>query len=520
MTGSETAEGSWSARLPLVSMASVLLGFAALQLAAFLNAGVFEYPLDDVYIHLAVAEQIAAGGYGVNPGENASAASSLLYPLLLAMAPGSEVQRVLPLLWNLLALAASGWIWGRILVQAGYESWPRWVGLLLAGAVPLLLNMAGIAFTGMEQSLHVAASLAVILGMLVLLDEDRVTPLLLLGIVLGPAFRFEAMGVSLLGAALLVLRGRYALGLLFGLLALAVAGLFMGLLVALGMDPLPYSVQAKMGTIGDLGLRDRILVNFIVNFKFTAAWALLAALVIAPLMFLLVPGMVRSPRRLLLYAVMLALMAHLLVGKVGWMNRYESYILLSAMAGLLALAAQGGRGALLGALLPAAIVASSYVPDHVLRYPFATRTIDRQQAQMARFAKQVHAGPVAVNDLGWVSWGNPNYVLDLWGLGSKDAQDYRMNGGLEDWTDKLAGVHSVDLAMIYDDWLADHIGADWVRLGQLELTGSHYFAARPEVAFYATGPEAVPALRDELALWAEDLPEGASFTFSPEGPTE
>ena len=64
--------------LALVGALAALAGFAALQLAAFLIAGVFEYPLDDVYIHLAMAEGIVAGGYGVNPGEPASAASSTM----------------------------------------------------------------------------------------------------------------------------------------------------------------------------------------------------------------------------------------------------------------------------------------------------------------------------------------------------------------------------------------------------------------------------------------------------------
>ena len=62
------------ARVAQVSAASALLAFVALMAVAMARAGwVFEYPLDDVYIHMAMAEQIAAGGYGVNAGELASA---------------------------------------------------------------------------------------------------------------------------------------------------------------------------------------------------------------------------------------------------------------------------------------------------------------------------------------------------------------------------------------------------------------------------------------------------------------
>src|SRR5258708_2928117 len=50
------------------------------------NQGVFSYPLDDSYIHLAVAKNLAQSGvWGISGHEFASAASSILFPLLLAV---------------------------------------------------------------------------------------------------------------------------------------------------------------------------------------------------------------------------------------------------------------------------------------------------------------------------------------------------------------------------------------------------------------------------------------------------
>ena len=43
------------------------------------------YTLDDPYIHLAVAESILEGGYGINTGEYASPSSSILWPFLLTV---------------------------------------------------------------------------------------------------------------------------------------------------------------------------------------------------------------------------------------------------------------------------------------------------------------------------------------------------------------------------------------------------------------------------------------------------
>ena len=48
-----------ASRYPLWGMLAALAGLLALQAVAAWHAGVFEYPLDDVYIHLAMAEKIA-----------------------------------------------------------------------------------------------------------------------------------------------------------------------------------------------------------------------------------------------------------------------------------------------------------------------------------------------------------------------------------------------------------------------------------------------------------------------------
>ena len=62
-------------KLSWIAVLSACISFVGLQALAFAYAGVFEYPLDDVYIHLAMAEGISQGTYGVNPGVAASAAS-------------------------------------------------------------------------------------------------------------------------------------------------------------------------------------------------------------------------------------------------------------------------------------------------------------------------------------------------------------------------------------------------------------------------------------------------------------
>jgi len=53
-----------------------LLGLIAILV---LNKGTFTYTLDDPYIHLAVAEQIASGHYGINSTEFSAPCSSAIW---------------------------------------------------------------------------------------------------------------------------------------------------------------------------------------------------------------------------------------------------------------------------------------------------------------------------------------------------------------------------------------------------------------------------------------------------------
>ncbi len=65
-----------------VSLFAALLGLTFYQILVF-NGGHFTYALDDPYIGLAMAEELLHGNYGINPGEPASAVSTILSPLVM-----------------------------------------------------------------------------------------------------------------------------------------------------------------------------------------------------------------------------------------------------------------------------------------------------------------------------------------------------------------------------------------------------------------------------------------------------
>ena len=207
---SHILEDDTGAVLVRAGISGALLAFAGLVAVAMSRNGwVFEYPLDDVYIHLAMAEQIAQGGYGVNAGEFASAASSPIYPLFLTPFSGSSVQRWLPLVWSVVALATAAGLLSLAFSRAGLGR----TGVALAAAAPLALSMHVTAFSGMENMAHGAASLAVVLGLWRFVQTDRIGLFLILGILLASAFRLEGMALGMAAGGVVALLGRPRSGL-------------------------------------------------------------------------------------------------------------------------------------------------------------------------------------------------------------------------------------------------------------------------------------------------------------------
>ncbi|WP_172296964.1 hypothetical protein [Pseudoruegeria sp. HB172150] len=513
---------SSSRRMTLLSVSAALGYFVVLQMAAYLTAGGhFEYPLDDPYIHMAMAEQIVAGNYGINNGETVAAASSPVFPLLLLPLAGSPLQLYLPLLWNVVGLFVCAVLWARILWKAGYQG-PT--GLFLAAVGPFFLNMGGVAFSGMEHSLHVAASLSIVLGLLIFADDRRIGFALILGVLLAPAFRVEGLALALLASGAVAISGRWRAGIGLGLLAVLPVAVFAMFLMSLGLDPMPNSIRVKLSAVGP---EESGIVAYLAN-KAQQTWdketgRALILFVAVGLALLAVPDIRKSRRVIVLLTVTGAGMAHLLFGRFGWFDRYENYIMATMAAGLLAVSARPGvdkRNLMpVFAFLPAVISGTYYLQHAVIYYPSAPRDIRVQQGEVARLAKELLDEPVAVNDVGHVAWQNSNYVLDLAGLGNDEAAAYMFEKNQPDgWMDALTAKHGTVLAMVYDSWYEpEAMGEDWRQIGVLITEGPAYFLGDNGVAFYLTEGDADPApYLDAIREWKKDIPEGAYFRFEKE----
>jgi hypothetical protein len=134
--------------------------------------------------------------------------------------------------------------------------------------------------------------------------------------------------------------------------------------------------------------------------------------------------------------------------------------------------------------------------------------IYEQQYQMHRFAVEFFPQNVAVNDIGWVSYRNGRYVLDLWGLGSEEArQGARSNGRTTAFLRDITERNAVVYAMIYDSLFPGSTPPEWCRIAELET--SQVSAASGTVTFYLIDPSKEAEMARALQRFSSSLPTGA-----------
>lgn len=144
--------------------------------------------------------------------------------------------------------------------------------------------------------------------------------------------------------------------------------------------------------------------------------------------------------------------------------------------------------------------------------PIASNNIYEQQYQMHRFATEYYNKPLAVNDLGYVSYQNNNYVLDLWGLASMEA--LKMNDGNAKWIANIIQKNNIKFAMIYDNWFKNRPNY-WQKLGELRIGRMKVTPAEASVSFYAMDCESYTEIYPLIEAFSTTLPEGVVFEIAP-----
>jgi hypothetical protein len=515
----------------LAVIGALLLGLVLSILR--LNSGTFIYSMDDAYIDLALSDQIRHGNYGIEAGLHAAPASSILYPFLLAPASGTLLHPCLPLIINSLALFATLVIMWRLfahlhLAKDTFGIVAQAMALLL---LAIYLNLIGVVFTGFEHSLHIATVAACVYGLALFLDKGKMPAWLPAAIVLAPLLRFEGLALSFAALVVLALRGRWRTAVAtFALIVLLIGG-FSAFLVSMGLPPLPSSVLTKSAVAvnGINGAGASLFLSIGENTMRMVHHPIGVLMLLAALAALVrclreLPAWPwhRSSQALMALLLICLVGAHAVAGQFGWMNRYEDYAMFGTALIGICLMRETIRKVLmnkrdrLAILLLAFIVFSLICLPYILstwRVPLAANNIYEQQYQMHRFVNDFYRAPVAVNDLGLVSYHNPNFVLDLGGLASEKARILKArDAGAEEYKAFVAGS-GVHLVIIYDEWFEDQIPVSWIKVASMDLSRERISSAQAEVQFYATDAATASQLQSELQSFSKSLPSGVKLTI-------
>lgn len=484
------------------------------------------YTLDDPYIHLSLAENLLRGHYGVNLNEVASPSSSIIYPFLLAATLALGFGDTAPLVLNIVGALGGAWLLAGFLWDALHKSEDgkgSWVAYVTVPFLLLAVNGYALAFTGMEHTLHVFASLAIVAGLTRVSRDVPPRLALLVAIVAAPLLRFE--GFALSGAALLALAywGHWSRALLTGGVIAVVVGAYVALMASLGLPLLPSSVMVKSGTAQAVASSHYGAIFFEIFLSLKESLTDRQGVVLAIGVVLMLLGAAwnkdRPQARVVACVVAAAAIGHLLVGRWNWFSRYEIYIIASAISALLVVWAPQLSMASRRITTPGLMIFVSPLIGFTYAYvilltPFAAQNIYEQQYQMHRFAVDYFPEPVAVTDLGWVTYRNDNYVLDLWGLGNETARQlFNAEGRNPGPIQEMARNADVTFAMLYEEIFYEGLPDTWCQIAQLETIQKT--ASYATVEFYLIKPEQEAAMREAMDAFTPTLPGTATLTQYP-----
>ena len=420
----------------------MLVVFAALlTLAVYLArehaiAGAPGFPLDDSWIHLHFARNIAEGaGFSYNPGRPVAGSTAPLWTLLLA-----AVALVAgPSLLTAKAVGVATTISAALVLRRVGLAWGLGGPVALTAAV--LLVWSGPVVWGALSGMEVSLAALLVSGALLAHVRGRLLATAVL-ISLAPLARPEAcvlIPLFVLAAPITIRRV-----VVFSVVAAAVLTPSILFSLATVGAPIPATAAAKIegGLIGWLsGVHENAFRTWIDRpWHFLAAWLWWLGMTHWFLPLAVVPGIVVGWRRkgralgvpalaLLLHPLAMALLAP--YRDPGFQEgRYSIHLLPLALLVLGVAVAEvtaTRRRVALSAFLAVALVT---LPSAATRYAWGVQNINAMQVHLGRWLDRnvPRSARLAVNDVGAIAYFSRREVTDLMGLVTPDVLPYRRRG--------------------------------------------------------------------------------------------
>ncbi len=493
----------WCGRMTAVAIASPIVMYIAA--AVYITGGEFTYAVDDAYIHLELAKHIFHGHYGINEGEFTAPSSSVVWPFFLVpFAFWLPLFELAPLVIG----AVTAWLTGLIIFRLF-----RHLGLIPALVITLVmtytLNINGLVLYGMEHGVQILLVAIVTAGLMrpARLQESRAHRIAFYAaLTLLPLVRYDSMALVLPVLAYQFLRGDYRNAVLSGLISGGGLALFSGFLLLNDIGWMPLSVSTK-SRVFDLPSALRNIDSHLLTYQ-----------TVVLMVGLLCIGKLRT--NALMACVIALVTALFFVFQTPYpLGRYEPFFLLFIALLCLDHLVTIARPLWLAVLLsPIVFASTTYFATFAA---VGSGNMHSQQRQMGGIAQQLNA-PVAINDLGLVSYRSDHYILDLLGLASKEAAELRAPYWRLQWTTGVAqettwdvdfmARHNVHYAMVYERVNSPQ---GWIRVATLDLHQRRVTPAYSQVLLMADSPKHAQIFRDVIADYSREHPsENFSFTLT------
>jgi hypothetical protein len=490
--------------------------FVVAVAAAVVVAGKpFGYPLDDTYIHMAMGRTLATSGvWGAGPAEPAAASSSPLWTLLLAVIYTLCPVRVFPCISLLLNLTASC---GMILLLLSKLK-PQPASIALVAATAFAAALPSLSIIGMEHALHALLAVALcFLGCEAIADPAENTSFaraVSLGSLAGLAVaaRYESLFLVAPLVSLSVLRSRFRLAAAIALGA-ALPVLSFGLLwIHAGGWLLPNSLILKRNLTefnGPTAVFRQAIENFVINFSKLDRFRHRFEAMLLGMAILIGCRAVQNKQiwdfpALFTLCALSATFGHFAFASVGWLYRYETWLIILDITAICLLAeCLFGQKSLIALAVLIVIV---FFPRTMIATEQTIQAIDDRRLEHlapARFVDLNYSGQIVmVNDLGAVSWFAPKtHVVDIFGLGSNEPVRLRLtpdgynSAALAHW----AVQSKVRIAILQVCWdeVQSRLPAGWTLVATWRFPRNVVFKDHV-VGFFAIAPGEEEELRRQL----------------------
>lgn len=521
---------------PLIAATGMLLLTVAICLTISIrqNHGHPVYVLDDPYIHMAMAKNLAQHGvWGITKYSFTSSSSSLLWTSVLSSVYFLfGINETSPFILNIVFAIFVCILVYILLRKYKLQSVFIFIALLF---IIFFTPLPSLVFCGQEHTLHLLFAIPfVCLSSKILSNEKSSNLQSSLLLILAPLLtmtRYEGLFLVIVAGCLFVVRRKRLYALLLGGLGILPIMIYGLLSVSKGWYFLPNPVLLK-GNVPNFSSLEGVIRFFggLGYYRIAKNPHILTLILGVLILFHLQYSRQRkiwTESTIMIIIFVTTALLHVQLAGVGWFYRYEAYLVglgIFVMAISLREYLPGKLQIEIGKKLPLQYATSILLilialSPFVLRgaislisIPQATKNIYEQQYQMGLFLREFYQQQaVAANDIGAINYLADIKCLDLWGLGSMEPTKAKAKKRYNSQQiDELTRSEHVKIAIVYDHWFEEFgisgIPSQWTKVGQWKIL-NNLVCGGDTVSFYAVDSSEIDNLIKNLKTFSSRLPK-------------